>query len=171
MCVKVGKHCFMLLVMVIHCKCVHVFPFSLEGKNSLHVAAALGKWKCIRVLLEWRIDKEAEDERRLRAVHWASKRNHMLVLTQLVEAGCNPHAKMFMDNTPLHLAAKHGCMEATQYLVRLGLSPLEENEHKETPIRLANKYGRLAVETWLRLQVNQEHPPDAEYLTVLVMVS
>lgn len=74
----------------------------IDGQTMLHVVASLQHhWRTsasslirvLRVLLDRGSDIEALDRYGYNALHWATKRGHLEIVTFLLEAGANPHAK------------------------------------------------------------------------------
>ena len=82
-----------------------------EDRSGLYLAAENNNLRCVKTLLKTGVRAELlerNDRWDNTALHIASIRGHLDIVTALIEAGAQIDNKNEDEQTPLHVAAKHG---------------------------------------------------------------
>ena len=82
-----------------------------EHRSGLYLAAENNHLRCVKTLLKTGVRAELlnrNDRWDNTALHIASIRGHLDIVTALIEAGAQIDNKNEDEQTPLHVAAKHG---------------------------------------------------------------
>jgi len=112
-----------------------------QGDRRLHRAAARGRTRVVRILLEHGADPNARGEQERTPLHPAAAHGHTGVVKLLVEHGADPNARETCLATPLHWAARYGHTQVVNTLIRNGAEVNARGQERQTPLHLAVKYG------------------------------
>ncbi|XP_045110970.1 serine/threonine-protein phosphatase 6 regulatory ankyrin repeat subunit C-like isoform X2 [Portunus trituberculatus] len=116
-----------------------------QGWTALHIAAGVGRQKCVAAVLSVTPATAAHLEG-VTPVHAASYYGQVQVLEQLAIAGWPLTGMESSGWTPLHWSACGGHVSAVWWLALRGGDPC-----MQTPLDLAVMHGRPEVETWLNM--------------------
>ncbi len=77
-----------------------------RGWNALHLAAELGRWEMIHLLVAWGlpVDVRTQDEREATALHIAAESGNEWCIRELAAKGASLDARLTSGETPLALA-------------------------------------------------------------------
>ena len=107
--------------------------------TALHHTAMAGNAELTELLLELGVGTEARDSLGRTALYWAAEKNHVQVMTALINYGAGLDTPGGENKrTPLHQTAAHGNVEAARQLINAGAN-LEAREQTQgfTPLQLA----------------------------------
>ena len=94
----------------------------VDGRTSLHRAAADGQLAIVRALIGLGKNTNARDNKGLTPVHIAAGMGHVKIIRLLIQKDANCDAQDKWGKTPLHHAAIKGQTEAVRELIRLGVN-------------------------------------------------
>ncbi|KAL3305665.1 ankyrin repeat protein [Colletotrichum asianum] len=126
----------------------------IEGRTALHLAALSGQTPIVRwLVVDQGVEKEAQDSRMRRPLHWAVKNGHEEVAALLIEQKADKEA----PDSPLHYAAARGYEQLIALLVDEGAETEAIGEQGRTPLYHAAEYGNVkAAEMLLKKGANIE---------------
>jgi ankyrin repeat protein len=108
---------------------------------SIDMAQAWGQpEQVVRILLQHGASANAVDKSGLSVLMMACGRNNQDILTQLIDAGADVHART-VESTPLHEAAGCNFHEAVRTLLELGADSKEKSYRGLTPEEFAVECG------------------------------
>lgn len=108
---------------------------SSRGWTKLHTAAANGKFKKVKRLVERGDEIDAKNSAGLTPLHEAVKRNRLEIVQYLIENGAKIDAQVQeTDFQPLHYATSHKRLEITEYLISQGADIEARNHVGNTPL-------------------------------------
>jgi ankyrin repeat protein len=127
------------------------FMLKVEGKYYKQSALKLIKEVTAKDLLK-------ENAWGSTALHWASKKGYIKVVTALIEKNRKIlEVKNNKKESPLHWAAEHGKFNIIKLLIEKRYSLIEQKDHNnETALHWAAKYGKLDATKHLLEAIKQE---------------
>jgi ankyrin repeat protein len=113
-----------------------------NGWTSLHVAVCHGHLEISRLLLQYKVDIHAHDNKGGTALHLAAEYDHVNVARLLFEHGADVNARDDCRNTPLHSTANYfECLEVARLLVEHGANIDAEDDVGRTTFQNASERG------------------------------
>ncbi|KAF0322512.1 ankyrin repeat protein [Colletotrichum asianum] len=130
----------------------------IEGRTALHLAALSGQTPIVRwLVVDQGVEKEAQDSRMRRPLHWAVKNGHEEVVALLIHQGAERDVVDDFGETPLHKAATSGSTETVACLIQEGADIEAKSKNGETPLHIAIEWKKdEIVHLLLRLGSNIE---------------
>ncbi|KAF4486756.1 Ankyrin repeat, PH and SEC7 domain containing protein secG [Colletotrichum fructicola Nara gc5] len=133
----------------------------IEGRTVLHLAALSGQTPIVRwLVVDQGVEKEAQDSRMRRPLHWAVQNGHEEVAALLIEQKADKEAQDsygFGSSRPLHYAAVRGYEQLIALLVDEGAEIEARGEQGLTPLHFAAAEGYVkAAEMLLKKGANIE---------------
>jgi ankyrin repeat protein len=113
-----------------------------NGWTSLHVAVCHGHLEISRLLLQYKVDIHAHDNKGGTALHLAAEYDHVNVARLLLEHGADVNARDDCRSTPLHSTSNYfECLEAARLLVEHGANIDAEDDVGRTTFQDALERG------------------------------
>ena len=127
--------------------------------TPLLVAAEHGYLNCVKVLLRYNADTEARGDygnshEGCTALHVAASKEHIDVLSCLVENGADIDARTKDNCTPLMIASRHNRVNAVTFLVEHGANINLKDKHGNTALHYAVRRGLGSCDILLCLVKN-----------------
>ncbi|KAF7864010.1 hypothetical protein EAF04_006975 [Stromatinia cepivora] len=111
-----------------HSACVRLLlNHDLEGKCGVDVKTSLAEPRCLAEAQMVSKDIRVVNDICGTALHYASWKNHVDTMKELLRAGADPNAQDKQGGTPLHIAVATGQYQAYQLLISAGANMLSRN--------------------------------------------
>ncbi|VUC33685.1 unnamed protein product [Clonostachys rosea] len=120
-----------------------------DGRNILHLAAAVGSVPVLRMALRRGLDPESRTVRGLTALAVAAKSGQLSSINILVRLGADIDTRCNEERTPLHVAATLGQWRVVGVLVEKGANLDLLDSRGYSPLREAETHGRDAIARFL----------------------
>ena len=147
-----------------------MFDLTNEKQSALHIAAKVGRTKCITVLLKAN-----------RAIGKLRDRAGKSAMAYALELGEIEPIKAFLDSavvrinqgqgkdrmTPLGYAASQGNYELCEFLLERNARVLSKDKFKRTPLIMAVRNGHVKVASLLLQRGSDWNHPDSSFNTPL----
>jgi ankyrin repeat protein len=117
------------------------------GFTPLHMAAVWGQVEVSRLLLRYKADIHAHDNKGRTPLHQAARRNQVYVARLLLEHGADVNARDNKRNTPLHLVSEADFpdvvrdLDVARLLVEHGANIDAEDDEGRTAFQIASEEG------------------------------
>lgn len=115
----------------------------VDDAMAIHIAAAMGNTKTVLALLDSKAAKnsginlvDAEDDSGVNPLMWATMKNQIPTMTQLIRYGASIEATDEDGWTPLHFAAAVDSYKAVELLLKAGANPKAEDNDGNVPADL-----------------------------------
>ena len=118
---------------------------NLSGKTALHIAAAQGSLRFIRMLLGYGLDVNETDELGRSALVYAINGNKIEAVKFLLAQNASPLQQDMYGQTPMHFAVETKNTECVQILQAAGANAMAKDTYGETPLSLAMKQSQAMV--------------------------
>ncbi|KDQ07370.1 hypothetical protein BOTBODRAFT_611669 [Botryobasidium botryosum FD-172 SS1] len=120
----------------------HPNPLDCHGQTPLCHAVRHARddddHDIIKVLLLGGADANGREGAISRPLHAASERGHASTVRLLLEAGADPHPRVYDGETALHAAARaRACTATITVLLEAGADPNARNKNGDTPLHIA----------------------------------
>ncbi|KAG7166813.1 Ubiquitin carboxyl-terminal hydrolase 8-like 5 [Homarus americanus] len=122
------------------------------GATPLLLASGAGHTHVMEHLLRAAANKEAEDDKGKRAVHWAAAQGQLDALKLLKVSGCNLQPRSNSGATVLHYAALDGDLNLVRWLVANGVKCEVKDKRNSLAKDVAKKHGHPDVHRYLKDQ-------------------
>jgi hypothetical protein len=136
-----GRH--FRLAQLLHRNGSSIEPRGYLEKTPLHSAAYYGDLEMVQVLLDYRVDVNAQDEYGFTSLSRASQGyypNNTKAVRLLLDHGADPNIRTWKPDggsTPLHLAVRNGKIDIARLLLEHGASVEAQNGEGWTPFDVA----------------------------------
>ena len=135
-----GRH--FQLAKVLHRNGSSVAPRGYFDNTPLHAAAHNGDLEMVRVLLDYGVDIDAQNDGHCTPLDFASRnghRNDSRVVQFLIEHGADINARASRSGfAPLHRASKNGRIEVVSLLIEHGANVEVQDKYGRTPLDVAS---------------------------------
>ncbi|KAI9771577.1 MAG: hypothetical protein M1839_002770 [Geoglossum umbratile] len=135
---------------------LHFHPYFPDSMSPIHITAAFGLEKITRLLLEHKVDVEADITGATSdgetALHWAASSGDQAVIELLLDKGADIAAKDSDGETALHWAASGGYEAVVEVMVEKGADIAAKDNYGWTALSRATDNGhKTTVELLLRM--------------------
>jgi len=130
----------------------------VSDATPLHIVCEQGHLAAAKVLLEWKANCNARNQRGETPLHAALEhvkgnflraffcaRTSAAITALLLSHGAAADARNHTGDTPLHKAAMLGCGEVAEILLTHGADPNPVNDKGLTPLRTAMRYKQQKI--------------------------
>jgi hypothetical protein len=133
-----GRH--FQLAQVLHRNGSSVEPRGDYGNTPLHGAAFHQDLEMVRILLEYGVDGDAQNNHCSTPLNFASRGFHddPRVARLLIERGADPNIRGWSGFTPLHFASEVGNTEIARVLIEHGANVEVKDDEGRTPLDIAS---------------------------------
>jgi hypothetical protein len=113
-----------------------------EGFAPIHIACQCGKYACVEVLLDNRVDADLRlsDEHGCTPAIMASVGGHVKILALLLDRGSDPDLGDSDGITPAHYACQFGHLKVLELLVKRGADLNKKDADGDTPLDHGRAY-------------------------------
>lgn len=122
-----------------------------NGQTLLHVAAVRNRNSCIKLLLNSNtLNVNETDDNRRTALHEAAGFGHSGIVSSLVLAGADVHARDRRGRTPLHMAANYNSVSCASLLICAGADLDVRDIDGCSPLHIGIRHLRnVDIVSWL----------------------
>jgi hypothetical protein len=133
-----GRH--FQLAQVLHRNGSSVNPQGRSGISLLHSAADYGDLEMVRVLLDYGVDINAQNDAGITPLYYASLdvSDSPKIFRLLLDRGADPNGRTKIGLTPLHRASCHGKIEVARILIEHGANVEVQDMRGMTPMDAAS---------------------------------
>ena len=135
-----GRH--FELAQVLHLNGSSVVPRGYSNNTPLHAAAYDGDLEMVRVLLEYEINVDVQNDAGCTPLDFASRDGHRddsRVVQLLIEHGADPNTRASRSGfAPLHRASENGRIEVVRLLIEHGANVEAQDKYGRTPLNVAS---------------------------------
>jgi ankyrin repeat protein len=119
------------------------------GWTPLHAAVFYKRVEVCRLLLQYKADIHAHNNKGRTPLHDAARRYEVNIARLLLEHGADVNARDNWRSTPLHLAAEDGSLDVARLLVEHGANIDTEDNEGRTAFQVASEEGNHDVVKFL----------------------
>jgi len=116
-----------------------VLQWQVKGAITLHIAALLGQFEIVRILVLLGADVNAKMNFNDTPLHCAVRQSNQEIVKFLLEKGADPNAQGSNNNTPLHIAFKLSNWEIVAFLLEFKADPRILNKDGFPPLDSRNQ--------------------------------
>jgi len=126
------------------------------GRTPIHYAITHGDFKMLKMLHQWGINMDTQDNQKQAPVHFAMQHQDMDMLKTLYQMNANMNATNNLNQTLAHIAAWQGNIEALKLLYQWGVDMDTKDSRGRTPALLAmEKHSDMGIlEALYQMNVN-----------------
>jgi hypothetical protein len=113
-----------------------------EGYAPIHTACRYGRYACVEVLLDCRVDSDlrTSDKNGYTPAIIASMAGHVKILALLLDRGSDPDLGGSDGTTPAHIACQVGQLKVLELLMKRGADVNKRDADGNTPLNLAKAF-------------------------------
>ncbi|XP_022102935.1 ankycorbin-like [Acanthaster planci] len=116
-----------------------------EGRVPLHLAAELGQFGCLDIMIQHGVTVAAADSQGYTVLHYACMGGHTDCVQRLVLANAPVNAKELTGKTALHLAVLGGHSDCCKVILKAKASVDVTEEYGKTALMMASQLGHLTI--------------------------